>query len=252
MLTLFGLLARLPLWLLHAIGALGGWLTFLLSPTYRRRFVNNARQAGYPFADVAGAVGQAGRMALETPRLWGGRIPPIEWCDVEALESALKSDRGVLFLTPHLGCYEVTAQAVADMTAQQPLTVLYRPARKAWLSTVMRSARQRPELIGRAHYVAGVRQMIRALRQGAAVGLLPDQVPPEGHGPVGAVVWQAGLHDDAEARGSRCRPGAALVIVFGERLRWGHGYRLHFRPLAKPLEPDLDGALLQITRLSRR
>ena len=247
MLTLFSLLARLPLWLLHAIGAPGGWLTFLLSPTYRRRFIGNAAQAGYSFADVAGAVGQAGRMALETPRLWSGRTSPIEWCDVEALESALKSDRGVLFLTPHLGCYEVTAQAVAAryMTPQQPLTVLYRPARKAWLSAVMQSARQRPELIAAPTTLAGVRQLIRALRQGAAVGLLPDQVPPEGMGQWTLWFGKPAYTMTLSAR-LALQTGAVLVLVFGERLPWGRGFRLHFRPLSKPLEPDLDAALLQI------
>lgn len=247
MLTLFGLLARLPLWLLHAVGAPGGWLVFLLSPTYRRRFIGNAAQAGYSFADVAGAVGQAGCMALETPRLWSGRTSPIEWCDVEALESALQSERGVLFLTPHLGCHEVTAQAVAAryMTAQRPLTVLYRPARKAWLSAVMQSARQRPELVAAPTTLAGVRQMIRALRQGLAVGLLPDQVPPEGMG-----TWTPWFGKPAYTMTLSARlglqTGAAVVLVFGERRPWGRGYRLHFRPLPKPLAPNLDAAVLQI------
>ena len=36
MLTLSRLLSRLPLSWLHAFGALLGWLTWLLSPTYRR------------------------------------------------------------------------------------------------------------------------------------------------------------------------------------------------------------------------
>ena len=40
--------------------------------------------------------------------------------------------------------------------------------------------------------------------------------------------------------------GATLVLVFGERLSWGRGYRLHFRPLSRPLAPNLDAALLQI------
>ena len=247
MLTLFGLLARLPLWLLHALGAPGGWLTFLLSPTYRRRFIDNAAQAGYSFSEVAGAVGQAGRMALETPRLWSGRGAPIEWRDVDCLESALRSGRGVLFLTPHLGCHEVTAQAVAAryMSAQQPLTVLYRPARKAWLSALMRSARQRPELVAAPTTLAGVRQLIRALRQGAAVGLLPDQVPPEGMGQWTPWFGRPAYTMTLSAR-LALQTGATLVLVFGERLPRGRGYRLHFRPLSQPLAQGLDAALLQI------
>ena len=151
------------------------------------------------------------------------------------------------FLTPHLGCYEVTAQAVAAryMTVQQPLTVLYRPARKAWLSAVMQSARQRPELVAAPTTLAGVRQMIRALRQGLAVGLLPDQVPPEGMGQWTPWFGKPAYTMTLSAR-LALQTGATLVLVFGERLPRGRGYRLHFRPLSKPLAADLDAALLQI------
>jgi KDO2-lipid IV(A) lauroyltransferase len=68
-----------PLALLHALGAVLGWLTWLLSPTYRRRFAENARQAGYRFAEVRPAVAEAGKLVAETPRLWFGRTPAIQW-----------------------------------------------------------------------------------------------------------------------------------------------------------------------------
>jgi KDO2-lipid IV(A) lauroyltransferase len=39
---------------------------------------------------------------------------------------------GVVFLTPHLGCFEMSAQAVAARWSAEhgPITVLYRPARQ--------------------------------------------------------------------------------------------------------------------------
>ena len=249
MLTLLRLLARLPLWLLHLLGAPGGWLPFLLSPTYRRRFLDNARQAGYSFADVAGAVAHAGRMALETPRLWGGRPVPIEWRNLEYAEAALQSGRGVLFFTPHMGCFEVTAQAMAAryMDAHGPLTVLYRPARQAWLSELMQSARQRPELAAVPTTLAGVRQMIRALRDGRAVGLLPDQVPPQGMGQWVPLFGRPAYTMTLSARlALQTRP--VLLLIWGERLSWGRGYRLHLRQFPEPLAGDLDAALLQINQ----
>ena len=68
--SLFRLFAALPLWLLHGLGAAMGWVTWALSPTYRRRFAANAAQAGYAFAQVRAAVGHAGRMVFEMPRIW--------------------------------------------------------------------------------------------------------------------------------------------------------------------------------------
>jgi KDO2-lipid IV(A) lauroyltransferase len=60
--------------------------------------------------------------------------------------------------------------------------VLYRPARQAALAQVLATARQREGLQAAPTTLAGVRQMIRRCAPGEAVGLLPDQVPPEGQG----------------------------------------------------------------------
>ena len=62
MLSLFRALSRCPLWLLHALGALLGWITYVASPTYRRRFQANVRQAGIAPADARPAIAAAGRM----------------------------------------------------------------------------------------------------------------------------------------------------------------------------------------------
>jgi len=42
------------------------------------------------------------------------------------------------------------------------------------------------------------------------------------------------------------------LLLWGERLRWGLGYRLHFRTLAQPLEPDLGAATQQVNREMER
>ena len=68
----FRLLSRLPLALLHALGALLGWIVYLASPTYRRRFQANATQAGIPWAEARPAIAAAGRMSAELPWLWVG------------------------------------------------------------------------------------------------------------------------------------------------------------------------------------
>ena len=47
-----------------------------------------------------------------------------------------------LALTPHMGCFEIAAQALAQryVARHGPLTVLYRPARKAWLARLIGAA----------------------------------------------------------------------------------------------------------------
>ena len=114
MTALFRFFSRWPLWLLHPFGAVLGWVVFALSPTYRRRFLANSALAGYSFSEVRAAVAHAGRMAAELPRLWFGRPTPLQWEGSSCVDSAYSRGRGIVFLTPHLGCFEVTAQGVAQ------------------------------------------------------------------------------------------------------------------------------------------
>ena len=245
----FRFFSILPLWLLHALGAAMGWASFLVSSVYRRRFVENAALAGYRFAQVRAAVAHAGRMAAELPRLWLGAAPPCRIEGEACLQQAYAAGRGVVFLTPHLGCFEMSAQAVARRwgATHGPITVLYRPARQPWLAKVMETARNRPGMQAVPTTLAGVRQMIKALRRGEAVGLLPDQVPPDGQG-----LWAPFFGRNAYTMTLAVRlaqqTGAAVVLVRCERLPWGRGFVTHFEPLAQPLSDQLEVAVLQINQ----
>jgi len=253
MLALYRFISGWPLRLLHGVGALLGWLTWLASPTYRRRFIEHARLAGYRFAQVRPAVAHAGRMVLETARLWFGPPVPMQWDGADVADAAYAAGKGVVFLTPHLGCFEITAQGLAARyrAAHGPITVLYRPARQPALARVVESARQREGLETAPTTLAGVRQMIKALRAGHAVGLLPDQVPPEGLG-----LWSPFFGRDAYTMTLAARlaqqTGATPVLVWGERLPAGRGFCLHFRALAEPLAADLPSAVAQINREMER
>lgn len=242
------LFSALPLWLLHAIGALLGWIVFALSPTYRRRFVANAALAGYAWREVRAAVGHAGRMVAESPRLW--RTDALPRCEVrgaECVEQAWAAGRGIVFLTPHIGCFELSVQEGARRWAPQhgPFTILYRPARQAWLARMMETVRERPGIRAVPTTLQGVRQMIKALRRGEAVGLLPDQVPPQGQG-----VWSPFFGRNAYTMTLAARlvqqTGAAVILARCERLPWGRGYVLHLQALHEPLSQQLDAAVRQI------
>jgi KDO2-lipid IV(A) lauroyltransferase len=243
MLFWFRFLSHWPLAGLHLLGAIAGWLAWGLSPAYRRRFVSNVRQAGLGLGVCWPAIAHAGRMSAELPRLWLGAPVNVRWENPEAVEQAYAARQGVLFLTPHLGCFEITAQAVARRFAagHGPLTVLYRPARQPALAEVMALARQRPGLQAVPTTLAGVRQMIKALRAGQAVGLLPDQVPPEGMG-LWAPFFGKPAYTMTLAARLALQTGARVVLIWGERLSWGQGYRLHSRALSG-LPGELEAAV---------
>jgi len=63
---LLRLVARLPLPLLHRIGALLGWVVYLLSPRYRRMIAHNLDIAGLDSARMRSAVvSETGKAALD-------------------------------------------------------------------------------------------------------------------------------------------------------------------------------------------
>ncbi len=247
MTVLFRLLALFPLLVLHGLGWVMGWLAFLLAPEYRQRFLENARLAGLPRRQWLRAVGESGKLVAELPRLWMGRTPAVQWDGSELVTAALAGGKGIVFLTPHLGCFEITAQAYAARfgVAGHPMTVLFRPARKKYLQTLVAGARSRPGMDSASTTLSGVRQLLRVLKNGHCVGLLPDQVPPS---PLG--VWAPFFGKPAYTMTLSARlalqSGAAVLIAWGERRSWGRGYVVHVRPLPQALSTDMPQAAAQI------
>jgi Kdo2-lipid IVA lauroyltransferase/acyltransferase len=235
-------LARCPLRLLHALGSMLGWLAWLGSGSYRRLHAGNAALAQVPEAERRASIADAGRMVAELPRLWlrpreRPIADPVHWAGESFVEAAIAAGRGLVLLTPHLGSFEIAAQAYAERFGhRQPITVLYRPARQTWLRELEETARAREHLATAPATLAGVRQLMRALKSGQTIGLLPDQVPPEGMG-----VWAPYFGRDAYTMTLAAKlvrqSGAALLAIWAERLPQGRGYRVEVLPMPHPL-PD--------------
>ncbi len=238
---IFKVLSFMPLAILHALGWSLGWLVYGLSPTYRARLRANSALAGISEQARRRAVGAAGELVAELPRIWSQALFPVMWDGAALIDQALTERKGILFLTPHLGCFEATARAYAATygVAGHPMTVLFRPPRQTWLRSLVVSSRARPGLKTAPTTLAGVKQLVRALKSGECVGLLPDQVPPKGLGE-----WAPFFGKDAYTMTLAIRlaqqTGAAVLIAWGERLAWGRGYRIHvqrmdaFGPAALP------------------
>ena len=235
-------LSRRSLRLLHALGAMLGWAGYVLSASYRQRLRANAAAAGVQKSQRRAAVADAGKLVLELPRLWlrprhEPISDPVHWQGAELIETLLSRGRGLVLLTPHMGSFEVSAQAYAErFGARQPMTVLYRPARQPWLRKLEETARARDHLATAPAQLSGVRLMMRALRRGETVGLLPDQVPPEGMG-----VWAPFFGRPAYTMTLAARlvqqTGAAVAVLWTARLPRGAGYLVRATELSSPL-PD--------------
>ena len=235
MVFIFRILSRLPLRAVHALGALLGRLIYLLSPTYRRHVRENLAQAGIDPALRGAVAAESGKQMLELARIW---LRPLEEANAlvvevvgrDCLDAALAEGRGVLFLTPHLGCFEITAQY---LSAFGDITVLYRPPKSAAAQELIQTGRKRARLHLAPADLSGVRALIKALKKGQMVGMLPDQAPKTGEG-----VWLDFFGRPAYTMTLAARlseTGATTLLTWGERLPQGRGYRIHFQPLTPPL-----------------
>lgn len=236
MVFIFRILGRLPLWLLHWLGAGLGHLAFWLSPTYRRHLRENMAQAGIDPRLHAAVAAETGKQMLELSRIWMRSLEEANALVVdidgrEHLDAALAAGRGIVFLTPHLGCFEITAQYLSSLG---DITVLYRAPKSAAAQELILMGRKRAQLHLAPADLSGVRALIKALKKGQMVGMLPDQAPKTGEG-----VWLKffGRHAYTMTLAARLtETGAVSLLTWGERLPGGRGYRIHFQPPGRPLE----------------
>jgi KDO2-lipid IV(A) lauroyltransferase len=150
----------------------------------------------------------------------------------ELLEDAARARRGVLLLAPHQGNWEVLNLWLA---ARGPFLALYEPARDAALDAWIRTRRERSGARLVPTDAGGIRELLRALRGGATVGILPDQVPPRSGGVHVPFFDQPALTMTLVPRLLRAT-GAAAVVGVAERIPGG------FRIVVEPAPPGLDDA----------
>lgn len=241
MLFLLRLVARLPLPLLHAVGVVLGWAVYLLSPRYRRMIVRNLDIAGLNSTRLRRAVvTETGKGALEIPAIWlrphqRAAALVVEAIGWEHVENAAKSRKGLILLTPHLGSWEVSGQY---LSSRMPITVMYSPPNLRSLEPLMQAGRNRGTAMKSVPAdMRGVRAMLKALKRGEAIGILPDQVPGVGEGQWVEFFGRPAYTMTLVGRLAE-QTGAPVLLCYSQRLPWGRGYRFTVEPMLAPRPPE--------------
>ncbi len=236
MALLLRLAAVFPLRLLHALGAAVSHVLYALSPRFRRYLKGNLALAGFDDpATRRAAIAETGRAAFELPAIWlrpqaqaAALVREVEGWD--RIEDALAAGKGLILLTPHLGCWEVSAQYFAQ---RHPITVLYSPPKVKSLEPLMREGRFRGGMKSVPADLSGVRSLFRALKRGQTIGMLPDQVPGSGEGEWVDFFGRPAYTMTLAAR-LAAASGARVLVAFAERLPAARGYRIHIEGLPEP------------------
>lgn len=234
------LLAGLPLPLVHGLGVLLGRLVWLLSPRFRRLTRENLAAAGYADSGMLDqVVAESGKGVLELIPVWfrpqaeaAGLMREIHVGDL--IERGLAAKRGIIFVTPHLGCFEVTAQWYTHNIG--PMTALFSPPKKSLVSRLIASGRGKPRLKLAGPDMRGIRALFRALKKGEAVGILPDQTPGGGEGEWAEFFGRPAYTMTLVQRLADAT-GASIVLAYAERLPRGAGYR----GFTEAMPPRLEG-----------
>jgi len=225
------ILARLPLFSFHAIGAALGWVAWLVSPRLRRFSRENLAAAGFDDpALLRRSVTETGKGLLELIPVWFRPQAEVAALLREddgtpaVVAEARAVGKGVIFVTPHLGCFEVTAQWYAERIG--PVTALFSPPKRSFMQRLILSGRQKPSLKLARPDLAGVRALFSALRAGEAVGILPDQTPRRGEGAWAEFFGRPAYTMTLVQRLAE-KTGAPIVLVYARRLARGAGYVGH-------------------------
>lgn len=248
LLLLLRLVSLLPLPLLHALGRVLGVAVYALPGRYRQRLRANAAQAGYTDpAFLRRSAAEMGALVMEVPKIWFRQdeaLARASIADPDILAAAQAEKRGILFVTPHLGSFDISARLVART---MPLTVMFRVPRQHFLRGVTQAARNTSTMRAVPADRQGVREFVRALRRGEGVGMLPDQVPA--HDGVWAPVFGRPAYTVMLPGKLAQQANSPILMAAAERLPRGQGWRLHFERVPEPLPdaPEDQAALINAT-----
>ncbi len=259
---LFSLLGKLPLRFNHAIGAGLGSLAWLFSSRHRRITQENLGIYGRSaqLDDISpllkSSITEQGKGIAELAIAWTSPVDRLYalvrhcsgWDHVEAAKA---QQRAIIFVTPHLGCFDIAGRYLESRIS---LTALYSPPKQKWLEPLMQQGRVRGGARTAAADARGVRTLLKTLKAGGNIIILPDQVPAPDEG--GDGVWAEFFGRPAFTMTLLPRlarsTNAVVLFFFAERLPRGAGYHVHIEPMPELFSADKHAAARQTNAMVER
>lgn len=241
------LLTRLPWRCLDALSRVLAWL-WIRTNARESRVVRRNLELAYPELDDAGRrrlhpliLRSTALQALETLRLW--TRPPADNLRLhlrqrqgEALyDAALASGKGVIVVAPHFGNWELLNQWLAS---RGHVAIVYKPPAAAAGDAFLQRVRGGDNVQQVRAEGPAVRQLLKVLKEGGALGILPDQQPKAGDGVFAPFFGIEALTMTLVNRLAE-RTGATLLYGWCERVGPGMEFALHITSTAPGLaDPD--------------
>jgi len=143
----------------------------------------------------------------------------------DLIQTAINNKKGVIIITPHLGCWEVAGLYAGK---QWSCSNFYQVPKIKSLEPIIRSGRSRSGADLIATDKRGLAALLKALRSGQVTGILPDQTPKDrNNGTFAPFFGRPALTINLVSSLAR-KSQAEVFMCFARRLAEGKGYQLHF------------------------
>ncbi len=224
----------MPLRLNHFIGSMIGYYLYL-SNSKTKQVVNKNIAACFPDLSepdkqklIQKSLIETGKGLSESGFIWlkcfNDNLKYI--VKTTGLEQ-LKSDKPIILLVPHFGCWEITGRVLSINT---PVTFLYKPLKNAKQEAMLIKNRQKQGLSMATADKKGVIKLQRALNKKQLIGILPDQDPGE-EGSIVAPLFNINARSMTLLVRLARKNNAKVLLTWAKRLPKGQGFELNLKPV---------------------
>ncbi|MFK7863391.1 MAG: lysophospholipid acyltransferase family protein [Pseudohongiellaceae bacterium] len=226
-----------PLRLLHVIGYIWGSLLFVFPNRARSTTLANLALCFPSLSEqqlntlAKKSLKNTACTGLEMGKAWMAPIPKTialvtEYEGYAEFKEATQSGSGVVLLAPHLSNWEIFGFAACE---DVKANFMYKPPKIPAMDRLLKETRSRNNVNLAPANRAGVAQLLKALKAGEMVGILPDQVPELEGGEYAQFFGQTALTMSLASRLIQ-RTDAKVFCGFAQRLPKGSGFRLIIKP----------------------
>jgi len=229
------ILARIPLRANHAVGAIIGWLAWISHSKLRTVTEVNLHlcfpnMSAHERASIARAsLLETGKALCESFWLWNqspekvGRLMSITEGE-SLLRDAQQSDSGVIIAAPHLGAWEACC---LPLFVDKPVACLYQPPKLPVMETLTVNGRINLGALPTRLDSKGLKSILRKLKDGETVGILPDQEPDLQNGCF-APFFNIPANTITLIARFASRTNAQVLFSYAERLPKGAGWHVKY------------------------
>jgi Kdo2-lipid IVA lauroyltransferase/acyltransferase len=233
---LYRLLACLPLRVIQLLGSVLGKLFWATNSRMAKTTIANIRLC---FPELSSSeqtilaqesLMETGKTILETGACWNWSLEKcrafIHRIDGEELFAERCADpRGLILLMPHLCTWEILHPV---LTSHTHFTAMYKPPKIRPLDDWMQAVRNRSSATMVPANRRGVTELVKTLKAGGCIVMLPDQEPERESGDF-APFFGVETLTVSLVHGLATKTNAQLLLVNAKRLRDGSGFDVVFR-----------------------